>query len=73
MLRSTIKPSCTSAYVALLVLLFIYIFLFTEVMHSQELPTAPRVAVKQQESDRRKLASPSKSQSTNNRHFYSQI
>ncbi len=47
MLRSTIEPRCTSAYVALLVLLIIYILAFATVMDSQELPIVPWAAVRQ--------------------------
>ena len=63
MLRSTIEPRCTSAYVALLALLIIYILLFATVMYSQELPNAPRAAVKRQESHTRKPVPLSKSDS----------
>lgn len=61
MLHATIKPDRTTAYVALLALLIIYIVLFATLLYSQELPTAPRASVKQQELGLRKPGSLPKS------------
>ncbi len=47
-MKRTIKGDCTHAYAGRLVLLVIFMALFTAVMHGQELPTAPQIAVKHQ-------------------------
>jgi len=46
-MKPTIKDDCTHAYAGIVVLLVaIFMLLFTAVMHGQNLPNAPQVAVK---------------------------
>jgi hypothetical protein len=47
-MKPTIKDDCTHAYVGIVVLVAIFLVLFTGVMHGQELRNAPQVAVKHQ-------------------------
>lgn len=49
MLRTTIKTSHTHAYACLLILLAIYMWLFTVAMHGQELPNAQPAVVAPQD------------------------
>ena len=44
-MKPTIKNDCTHAYVGIVVLVAIFMMLFTAVMHGQELPNAPQAAV----------------------------
>jgi hypothetical protein len=48
MLRPIVKVDCTHAYAGLLVLVAIFMALFTAAMQGQELPNAPQAAAKQQ-------------------------
>jgi hypothetical protein len=47
-MKSTIKDDRTIAFAGMVVLVAIFMLLFTAVMHGQELPNAPQAAVKQQ-------------------------
>ena len=47
-MKPAIKDDCTHAYVGIVVLVSIFMVLFTAVMHGQELPNAPPVVVKHQ-------------------------
>ena len=47
-MKPTIKNDCPIAYVGMVVLVAIFMLLFTAVMDGQELPNAPQAAVKQQ-------------------------
>jgi hypothetical protein len=47
-MKSTIKDDCTYAYVSIVVLVAIFMVLFTAVMRGQELPNAPQPAAKHQ-------------------------
>jgi hypothetical protein len=47
-MKPTIKNDCTHAYAGIVVLVAIFMVLFTTVMHGQELPNAPQAAVKHQ-------------------------
>jgi hypothetical protein len=49
MLHPRIKADCSHAYISLLVVVAIFMALFTAAMHGQELPSAPQAAVRQQE------------------------
>jgi hypothetical protein len=53
-MKPTIKEDRTHAYVGIVVLVAIFMLLFTAVMHGQELPNAPQVAVKHQSPPRHK-------------------
>jgi hypothetical protein len=46
-MRHIFKNDCTFAYVALSLLVAIFLVLFVAAMHGQELPNAPQPAVKQ--------------------------
>jgi hypothetical protein len=45
MRHTTVKNDCTHAYVALTLLVAIFLVLFVTAMHGQELPNAPQAAV----------------------------
>jgi hypothetical protein len=47
-MKPTIKGDSTIAYMAIVVLVAIFMLLFTAVLHGQELPNAPQAAVKHQ-------------------------
>jgi hypothetical protein len=47
-MKPTIKEARTIAYVGMVVLVVIFMLLFTAVTHGQELPTAPQAAVQRQ-------------------------
>jgi hypothetical protein len=47
-MKSTIRDDCTYAYMSIVVLVAIFMVLFTAVMRGQELPNAPQAAVKHQ-------------------------
>ena len=47
-MKPTIQDDCTHAYAGIVVLVAIFMVLFTAVMHGQNLPNAPQVAVKHQ-------------------------
>jgi hypothetical protein len=47
-MKPTIKDARTIAYVGMVVLVAIFMLLFTAVTHGQELPNAPQAVVKQQ-------------------------
>ena len=47
-MKPAIKDDCTHAHVAIAVLITIFMVPFATLMHGQELPNAPQIAVKQQ-------------------------
>ena len=47
-MKPAIKGDCTVAYMGMVVLVAIFMLLFTAVMDGQELPNAPQAAVKHQ-------------------------
>jgi hypothetical protein len=47
-MKRTFKDACTHAYVGIALVATIFMVLFVSAMHGQELPNAPRAAVKQQ-------------------------